>query len=73
MAIKPIADKYCRFLKARSPYGLTEGGDNPWYLLDESNTICWCVKSVNGVGPDNGMVTPNKCVEGRGCFVPPSS
>ena len=24
-------------------------------LLDESNTICWCVKSTSGAGPDNAL------------------
>jgi len=70
MDINPIENKYCKYLKAKSPYGLTEGGDNPWYLLDEANTICWCIKSAGGAGPDNGLVAPAKCVQGRSCFVP---
>ena len=70
MDIKPINNKFCKFLKAKSPYGPVEGGDNPWYLLDEANTICWCIKSASGMGPDNGLVAPGECTVGRGCFVP---
>ncbi|NND07283.1 MAG: hypothetical protein HKN87_12970 [Saprospiraceae bacterium] len=70
MDINPLENKYCKFLKAKSPYGLTEGGENPWFLLDEANTICWCIKSAGGAGPDNGLVAPAKCVKGRSCFMP---
>lgn len=72
MEIKPIKNKFCRYLKAKSPYGLTEGGENPWFLLDQANTICWCIKSASGAGPDNGLVGPGECTQGRSCFVPPN-
>ena len=68
MEIKPLENNFCQFLKAKSPYGPLEGGDNPWYLLDQSNTICWCVKSMSGVGPDNGLVSPDNCGPGRKCY-----
>jgi len=42
---------------------MMEGGDNPWFLLDDANTICWCIVS-GGVGPDNGLVSPTDCREG---------
>ncbi len=58
----------CKFLRARNPYGMMEGGDNPWFLLDDANTICWCIVS-GGVGPDNGLVSTTDCREGRSCFV----
>ncbi len=72
MEIKPINNKYCKYLRAKSPYGGTEGGENPWFLLDETNTICWCIKGMGGLGPDNGLIAPAKCVTGRRCFVPPA-
>ena len=58
----------CKFLRARNPYGMMEGGDSPWLLLDDANTICWCITS-SGVGPDNGLVSPTNCTERRDCFV----
>lgn len=63
--------KPCKYLKAKNPYGLMEGGDHPWYLLDRANTICWCVRSGGGAGPDDGLVEPARCVSGRACYVPP--
>lgn len=68
MKYTPIDQKLCRHLKARTPYGLTEGGENPWYLLDKANTICWCIKSASGVGPDNGLVSHSTCLPGRKCY-----
>jgi hypothetical protein len=59
----------CKFLRARNPYGMMEGGDNPWCLLDDANTICWCISSAGAVGPDNDLVSPTYCREGRSCFV----
>jgi hypothetical protein len=70
MEIKPLNNKFCRYLKAKSPYGLIEGGGHPWYLLDKANTICWCIKSSHGVGPDSDLVSTEKCVPGRDCYKP---
>ena len=65
---KPV---YCKFLRAKNPYGFMEGGDMPWILEYESNTICWCIKSAGAAGPDNDLVYPPKCIEGRSCFAAP--
>ncbi len=69
--IKPIKGKICKYLRARNPYGMMEGGENPWLLLDDANTISWCIASSGAAGPDNGLVGPEKCVAGRSCFVAP--
>ena len=66
--ITPLENNFCKYLKAKSPYGPVEGGDDPWYLLDQPNTICWCVKSLTGTGPDNGLVSAGTCVPGRKCY-----
>ena len=68
---KPTKDQICKFLRARNPYGMMEGGENPWLHLDDANTICWCIASAGAAGPDNGLVGPMKCREGRTCFVAP--
>ncbi|NNF35739.1 MAG: hypothetical protein HKN68_16645 [Saprospiraceae bacterium] len=68
MEIKPLKNNFCKYLKAKSPYGPVEGGDDPWYLLDQANTICWCIKSSGGAGPDNGLVSPGSCTPGRKCY-----
>ncbi len=69
--VKPLNTKFCRYLRAKSPYGGLEGGENQWYLLDNANTICWCIQSAGGSAPDNGFVDPPHCVEGRSCYVAP--
>ncbi len=69
--IKPIEGRICKCLRGRNPYGMTEGGENPWYLLDDANTIYWCILSAGAAGPDNYLVDPKWCVAGRSCFVPP--
>jgi len=69
--LKPVEGKICKYLRARNPYGMMEGGENPWYLLDDANTICWCIISAGAAGPDNNLIGPKRCVEGRSCFVPP--
>ena len=58
----------CKYLRARNPYGMPEGGENPWYLLDDANTIFWCIRTAGGTGPDYGLVGPGGCQVGRKCF-----
>lgn len=62
--------KICKYLRARNPYGMMEGGESPWLLLDDANTICWCIKSAGGAGPDDGLVSTSSCTEGRSCYDP---
>jgi hypothetical protein len=61
---------YCRFLRAKNPFGLLEGGGTP-FMLEDANTICWCIKTQAGMGPDHGLVEPASCTKGRSCFVSP--
>ena len=65
---KPSKKSICKFLRARNPYGMMEGGEQPWLLMDDANTICWCITSAGAMGPDNGLVSPMECKEGRSCF-----
>ena len=67
--MKSKKNNICKFLRARNPYGMMEGGDQPWLLLDDANTICWCINSAGGSGPDDGLVSTSQCKEGRSCFV----
>ena len=66
--VKPVDTKFCRFLKAKNPFGTLEGGENDWYVLEDANTIYWCVKSNGAGGPDNGPIDPRLCVPGRKCY-----
>jgi hypothetical protein len=58
----------CRFLRAKDPYGGMDDGAGGMFFLDESNSICWCVKSQGPVGPDGSFVALDACVSGRRCF-----
>lgn len=71
--IKPVDHAICKYLRARNPYGMMEGGEDPWLLLDDANTICWCIASAGAAGVDNGLVSPKKCIAGRSCFVAPDT
>ncbi|NJN27988.1 MAG: hypothetical protein HC819_19455 [Cyclobacteriaceae bacterium] len=66
--VTPLETKFCRFLKAKNPFGTLEGGNDDWYTYDDANTIYWCVKSMGAGGPDNGPVDPRLCVSGRKCY-----
>jgi hypothetical protein len=35
--------------------------------LDGSGA-CWCRQTKDAVGPDRGIVDPEDCQEGRGCW-----
>jgi hypothetical protein len=66
--VKPLNTKFCKFLKAKNPFGTLEGGSNEFYTFDDANTIYWCVKSLGAGGPDNGPIEPGMCISGRGCY-----
>ena len=66
--VKPLNTKFCRFLKAKNPFGTVEGGSSEFYTYDEANTIYWCIKSLGAGGPDNGPVEPGRCIPGRSCY-----
>ena len=71
-SVKPVDIKLCRYLRAKNPFGTAEGGANPWLMLDDANTIYWCVKSMGAGGPDNGPIDPKLCQPGRKCYQPPA-
>lgn len=71
--MKPQSPPLCRYLRAKNPYGMLEGGSNPWQLLDDANTIFWCVRGNGGIGPDSGLITPDKCIHGRSCYRSPEN
>jgi hypothetical protein len=62
----------CRYLKGKNPFGTLEGGDQPWRVTDDPNTIYWCVKSLGAAGPDNGSIEPKLCRAGRSCYKAPN-
>ncbi len=68
---KTVDITFCKHLKCKNPSGTLQG-ESKWYVLDDPNTIYWCVKSLTGSsGPDNGPIDPFLCVRGRKCFRKP--
>jgi hypothetical protein len=41
------------------------GADAP-----EQDSICWCLKTQLGIGPDGALVSPDECGPGRTCYKP---
>jgi len=72
MKTEKTADiQLCRHLKGKNPFGTLEGGNQPWRVTDDPNTIYWCVKSMGAGGPDNGPIDPKLCQAGRVCYTAP--
>ena len=61
----------CRYLRARNSYGGREGGAYPWVLLDPTTMIFQCARTLQTVGPDNGLATLDHCRRGRPCWREP--
>ena len=70
LIMEKSSTRLCRFFRAKGPYGPLEGGGNRWLLLDDADTIYWCIKSTGAAGPDNGLVDPSLCAQGRVCYEP---
>lgn len=57
----------CHFLKAKNSFGMLEDSDN-WSGIEDPNATYWCIKTAGPIGPDNDVVGPNKCFDGRKCY-----
>ena len=70
----PISNKvFCKFLRAKNAYGRLEGGDQMFLEIDPGTTMCWCLKTMAPVGPDEGIVHTDVCDESNAkpCFAKP--
>ena len=55
----------CRALKTKALY-ITGAEPDPG--LAAVGVQCWCVHTMGTVGPDDGLVIPERCRAGRECF-----
>jgi len=69
--MNPPSAVICRMLRAKTGYGTTEGGEHPWRGIDSSTMNCWCLRTMEPSGPDDGLAHPSSCREGRICFAAP--
>ena len=58
----------CRYIKSKNSFGMLEDGGN-WSGIEDPNASYWCNKTAGPVGPDNAVVGPKQCIEGRKCYL----
>ena len=68
--IEPSHKTFCKYLRAKNAYGTLEGGDQSFLEVDPGTTMCWCLKTMGPVGPDEGVAHTDVCDElsGKKCF-----
>lgn len=57
----------CRDLRSKKYFTLKSVPMTPQDILDPSNH-CWCRRTMQVVGPDGGLVRPERCGSKRGCY-----
>jgi hypothetical protein len=58
----------CRYLRSKGMYVYTDDTAAE-DQADHDNTIFWCQKTLNDIGPDQGFVGRDDCREtSRGCY-----
>lgn len=58
---------FCASLRSKKYYFLERPPQEAADLLDGSNR-CWCIRTMQAVGPDGEQVDPAGCGAGRSCF-----
>jgi hypothetical protein len=61
----------CPLLRSKSlamntDYRRPVAADGYWIM--SSTAICWCIRTMSTMGPDEDDVHPDKCREPRACF-----
>ena len=65
--MKVINQPACRHLLSKGMY--VTGRMNPEVEDPEiGDGNCWCSKTQNVLGPDDGLVDRNRCLGGRTCY-----
>ncbi|SMC00546.1 hypothetical protein SAMN00120144_1300 [Hymenobacter roseosalivarius DSM 11622] len=58
----------CRFLRSKTGLGTSEGGEQPWLLVDGMTATCWCLRTMEAFGPDEEVAEAAECRVGRVCY-----
>jgi hypothetical protein len=58
---------FCGDLRSKQFFMLDGVAQKAEDYLDASNH-CWCYHTQQTVGPDGGIVMPQRCVPGRSCY-----
>jgi hypothetical protein len=57
---------YCVHLRAKGMY--QSDTFDPYGDEFDPNPQCWCQRTMESIGPDDGFVSPETCQPGRDCF-----
>ncbi|MEJ2594819.1 MAG: hypothetical protein P8100_06760 [bacterium] len=69
--LTPKKNAICRYLRAKNSFGMMEGGEDPWYGIEDPNATFWCVRTSGPTGPDNNVCSMHSCLPGRKCYKSP--
>jgi hypothetical protein len=64
--------RVCRRVRSKGTPGVRYDAAVEWETGFESTATFWCVSTGECVGPDDDLVHPHVCGEGRVCFRPPT-
>ena len=57
----------CRFIRTKTAFG-NSVGNTPWQTGASSTAVYWCLQTMGSSGPDDQLVHPQSCCDGRGCY-----
>ncbi len=57
----------CVCLRTKNAFGANVGYA-PWQTGESSTAAYWCLKTMQSAGPDDGLVHPKHCKQGRSCY-----
>jgi hypothetical protein len=60
----------CRHVRSKGA-GVTYGDSVRWDNGFFPTAVFWCLHTAVAVGPDDGLVHPHACIQGRACFCVP--
>jgi hypothetical protein len=60
-------ERVCRCLRTKMQYVVGPDGEGVWDRTSSSAGY-WCLRTMYPMGPDEGLVTPGACRQGRECF-----
>lgn len=63
--------RVCRRVRSKGEPGVQYDDAVSWDVGFVSTATFWCVATGESVGPDDALVHPHACGEGRVCFRPP--
>lgn len=64
--------RVCRRVRSKGTPGVHYDAAVEWDTGFVSTATFWCVATGESVGPDDDLVHPHSCGEGRACFRVPS-